>query len=92
MMLASSDYYSIVVWCLVIVALIVAGLPIVFWFRRWLTDETPSSASLGLSLEDLRQLHHDGKLTDEEFERARARMASALATQMKPHPPGEKTV
>jgi hypothetical protein len=91
-MLAAIDYSSIIGWCLVIVALIVVGAPIVFWFRRWLTDEPPGSASLGLTLQDLRQLHREGKLSDNEFERARATIASGLAKQVKPNRPNEKSV
>lgn len=56
-----------------VVASVVLG--IVFWLiRRWFTREDDPGLSLGFTLDDLRQMHERGELTDEEFELARKKM------------------
>jgi uncharacterized protein YneF (UPF0154 family) len=82
---------SIIVWCLVLVVAIVVGFAIAVWVKRRIT-EPESPASPGFSLEDLRQLHREGKLSDQEYERARARMAVGMLKKEKPKGPDEKTV
>ena len=75
-MLAQMSASSIVTWSLVLVALIVAGWVTVWQVRRRLTkpDET---AGTGFTLSDLRQLHKTGQMSDEEFERAKAKVVDA---------------
>ncbi|HEX2971320.1 MAG TPA: hypothetical protein VHP11_03245 [Tepidisphaeraceae bacterium] len=82
---------SIIVWCLILVAAILVGFAIAVWVKRRIT-EPEQSASPGFSLEDLRQLHRAGKLSDEEYERARARMALGLMKKEKPTGRDGKTV
>jgi hypothetical protein len=61
----------------VLIGLTVAGFVLVTWVKKKIrqTDDGPA---VGFSLAELRQLHRSGKLSDEEFERARSKMVEAL--------------
>jgi len=76
-MLAQADHTrSIVVWSLLLIGLIVAGWLTVWQVRRRLQrDETLGNA--GFTLSDLRQLHKSGQMTDEEFDRAKAKVVES---------------
>jgi hypothetical protein len=76
-MLAQADHTrSIVVWSLLLIGLIVAGWLTVWQVRRRLQrDDTLGNA--GFTLSDLRQLHKSGQMTDEEFDRAKARVVES---------------
>ena len=76
LMLAEMSTSSIVTWSLILMALIVAGWVTVWQVRRRMTrpDET---AGTGFTLSDLRQLHKSGQMSDEEFERAKAKVVDA---------------
>ena len=60
-----------------LVALIVVGLVIVSHVRRRLNAADEPDASGGFMLSDLRRLHKEGQMSDEEFERAKARVIEA---------------
>jgi hypothetical protein len=86
--LAESGVGSVIVWSLVLIALLLAGYFAVMTLRSWLKSSDEPGGGIGFTLSDLRQLHRDGKMTDEEFERARARMVDAareMAAKL-PHP------
>jgi len=76
-MLAQTDHTrAIVVWSLFLIGLIVAGWLTVWQVRRKLQrDDSPGNT--GFTLSDLRQLHKSGQMTDEEFDRAKARVVEA---------------
>lgn len=60
-------------WLLVLMALLVVAAGGVLWLRRWYrTDESPVAG--GFTLGDLRRLHREGQMSDEEFERAKAQI------------------
>ena len=76
-MLAEADHTrSIVVWSLFLIGLIVAGWLTVWQVRRKLRDDAPPG-NTGFTLSDLRHLHKSGQMTDEEFDRAKARVVDA---------------
>ena len=87
--LAQSGVGGVFFWSFILILLIIAGAAAVMRLRRWLKeDDAPTSSGIGFTLSDLRQLHKQGKMTDEEFERARAKMVEAgraMAAKM-PHP------
>ncbi|MDB5296978.1 MAG: hypothetical protein JWO31_2961 [Phycisphaerales bacterium] len=63
---------------LVLVGVVVVGLVIVSQIRKRLNEaEDPSKAAGGFMLSDLRQLHREGQITDEEFEKAKAKVIDA---------------
>ncbi|HEY2586473.1 MAG TPA: SHOCT domain-containing protein [Tepidisphaeraceae bacterium] len=57
-------------WLIVLVGLVLAGFVAVAQVKKRLmrTDDSPGS---GFTLSDLRRLHREGKMTDEEFEKAK---------------------
>ena len=85
--LAASDemtpeqYRRIIVASLIIIVLIIAAFVIVTMVRRRLRaeDDLGSSGGIGFTLSDLRQLHKSGKMSAEEFERAKAKILQAAA-------------
>jgi hypothetical protein len=74
-----SNVGGVIGWSLVLILLIIGGAAGVMWLRRWLKEEDvpTTSGGIGFTLSDLRQLHHEGKMTDEEYERARSKMVAA---------------
>src|SRR5262245_20342086 len=72
--LAQSELGRAIGWSLVIVALIVVAFFAVMYLRRWLQEEDVPSGGIGFTLSDLKQLHREGKMTDEEFQRAHSKM------------------
>ena len=79
---------EILVPCLILFGMLIVGTVGVTVLRKWLArkDETPAG---GFSFNDLRQLHRDGKLTDAEFERVRARLAGKVARGQGGQGPGK---
>ncbi len=81
-----AEAVSILVWLGVIVALAVVAAIVgfVIWRRYTHSDDAGPTRSTAFTLADLRQLHRQGQLSDEEFERARtaiiAQTRAALAT------------
>ena len=71
-------------WSLVLVLLLVGGFYAIARLRQWLKDDVAPGPAIGFTLSDLRQLHKQGQMTDEEFERAKAKMiAGGRATASK---------
>jgi hypothetical protein len=82
-----SGMASVLGWSLVLIAMLVGAFFAIARLRAWLKKEdTP--ASVGFSLTDLRALHRAGKMTDEEFEKARNLMVAQTKrmTANLPHP------
>jgi hypothetical protein len=75
-MLADLPVGSIIKLSLLLVALIVIGWVTVWQVRRRLTSPDETSG-VGFTLSDLRQLHKSGQMSDEEFERAKAKVVDA---------------
>lgn len=69
---------------LALVGVVVVGWLAIVWIRRWMRSETDGSKPF--SLEDLRRLHREGQLSDEEFQKARDAMISAVQRSTKPAP------
>ncbi len=77
-MLADSDIVSVLFRSLVLIGLIVGGFYAVARLRRWLKeDEEVSAGKIGFTLGDLRELHRIGKMTSEEYEKAKNQMLAA---------------
>lgn len=64
-------------WALVLMAVVIAGGLVAVFIRKRARSgaETPA---LGLTLADLREMKADGRLTEEEFERAKAMVVGQL--------------
>lgn len=72
----ASNYGSIILWSLLLIGLIVTGWVTVLQIKRRL-QRPDVTAGAGFTLSDLRQLHKSGQMSDEEFERAKARVVDA---------------
>ena len=72
-------------WSLVLICLLVGGFFAIAKLRQWLREDDTPAPAIGFTLSDLRQLHRQGQMTDEEFERAKAKIvgsAKAMASKL----------
>jgi len=91
-MIATNAYSSIIVVCVLLIVAVLAGLALVYWVKRRVMGDAEEGPSVGLTLEDLRRLHREGKLSAEEYERARSRMVAGMLRTEKGDGRGEKKV
>ena len=63
-------------WSLAIVAVVVVGLWIISRVKRSM-QQTEEPVSTGFTLSDLRQLYKSGQMSNEEFEKAKAKIVEA---------------
>src|SRR3954452_23939081 len=76
--LSQSGVGTVIARSLIMIALIIVAFLLVVRLRRWLTDDDSDQPTpAGFSLSDLKQLHREGKISTEEFERAREKMVGA---------------
>lgn len=68
---------SVYVWSLALIVVVLLLFGAVAWARKRLSPDEDFKGE-GFTLGDLRQMHKEGKLTDEEFERAKAKMVQAM--------------
>ena len=66
------------VWVVVLLVVVVLGGVLVVLVRKGARRDDSDRPALGLSLSDLREMKADGRLTDEEFERAKAMVIGQL--------------
>ena len=72
-------------WSFVLICLLVVGFFAISKLRQWLKEDDTPAPGIGFTLSDLRQLHKQGQMTDEEFERAKAKIiggAKAMAAKL----------
>jgi len=87
-MLADGEYAPVVYRTLALIGVAIVLFLAVTAIRKWLKDDTSPTAGVGFSLSDLRQLVREGKMTHEEFEKAKAII---LAAAHKPAPEKKST-
>ena len=81
---------SIVWWTLVLFVIVIGGFILVVQVKRWASKDDEGSGE-NFTLSDLRRLHKAGKMTTEEYEKAReAIVVLAQRAQPKPESPGSK--
>ena len=70
------QYRQIIVGSLLVIGLIIVAFVLIAQFRRRLRqeDDSTSAGGTGFTLSDLRQLRKSGQMSDEEFERAKAKI------------------
>lgn len=71
---------STIIWVGVLIGLVLLAGGVLMWLRSRIGRESGSS-SAGL-FEEMRELHRQGKLSDEEFARVRARMSARVMADM----------
>ncbi len=67
----ASGFVQVLIWSLVLIAALLAMFLGVAWLRRWMASDAPD-AEAGFTLADLRDMHKTGRMTTEEFEKAKA--------------------
>jgi hypothetical protein len=88
------DIRYIYIWSAVMVAMLLAAFGAYSYLKRWMNQEEVSSGG-GFTLSDLRKLHEQGKISDQEYELTRANMlksAKAAADRMPEVLPRRKRV
>jgi hypothetical protein len=68
---------DVILWSLLLIGLIVAGWLTVWQVKRRLQKTDDVLGNAGFTLSDLRRLHKSGQMSDEEFEKAKARVVDA---------------
>lgn len=89
MLAQANNAGSIFVLSLLLIGCIVGLFVAVVWFRKWMKrDDEPGG--IGFTLADLRDLHKQGGMSDEEFERTKAQLVQAgkKSADRLPAPPG----
>ena len=73
------DPFSIFFACIFLLIIVAGGAYAVIWLRRryWGSEEDEGVPSVGFTLGDLRQLHKSGRLSEEEFQRAKEKIVAA---------------
>ena len=66
-------------WIILLMVLVVVGGVVMMYFRRSIHADR-DGASVGFTLQSLRDLHAAGELSDEEFQQAKAIMIGRLKT------------
>jgi hypothetical protein len=89
LILAQDGTVGVFVWALLLVALVVVMFVAVSGFKRWLHhQDLEIGPAGGFTLAELRRLHREGMMSDEEFEATRRRIvAAAQAASAKTAPP-----
>ncbi len=84
-MLAQSNSPSIIGWSLALLGLVVAAFVLVAWIKKRMQapDEPPAA---GFTLAELRDLHRQGKLSADEYERAKAALMASMRPKDTPKP------
>jgi len=76
---ATIPWSRVVTWVVALVVVAILGSIVLVWLRRALMSDTPSmDAGTGFGLRELDAMHQRGELSDEEHQRARAKMLAAL--------------
>lgn len=68
---------NVMLWSIVLIGLLVAAFIAVTQFKKRIIQDEDLSGG-GFSLGDLRALHRQGKMSTEEFEKAKAALVEAM--------------
>jgi hypothetical protein len=68
---------SVYVWAIVLIGVVAVLFGAIAWARKRLSPNEEFHGE-GFTLSDLRRMHKEGKLSDDEFERAKAKMVEAM--------------
>jgi Short C-terminal domain len=85
-MLAEVPPFSFFGWLFAILVILIVGMYVAVYVKKRL-KEPDEPTGPGFTLSDLRQLHKSGQMSDEEFERAKAKIVVAAKTAALRDPP-----
>jgi hypothetical protein len=72
----STAVFRIAIFLVSLIVVCIACMALVLWVRKWVRDAGPAPRQMGFTLSDLRQMHRDGQLSTEEFERAKEKIVA----------------
>lgn len=85
---SSGALTRVLIWSLALIVVVIIGFVIVSWIRNRVTG-TDTGPVAGFTLSDLRRLHKSGQMTDEEFERAKAKIIAVSQPTKKETAPSQ---
>ncbi|HYE18143.1 MAG TPA: hypothetical protein VEA69_06850 [Tepidisphaeraceae bacterium] len=68
---AEAGYGQLFIWSVVLVVAVALLFGVLYLYRRWMNNQGTTTGP-GFTLSDLRRYHKEGKMTTEEFEKAKA--------------------
>lgn len=71
------DPTDVLVGSFFLIVLLVLGFMALVQVKKWMNKEDESDSGIVFTLGDLRRLHDEGRMTDEEYEKARTQMIAA---------------
>jgi hypothetical protein len=77
------DFHQVIMGGLILIALIIFGMFATKWIRGWAKRDDVIPLA-GFTPDDLRKLHREGKMTDEEYKLASTRVFRKLKNQILP--------
>ena len=77
MLAEANDTGMQIVWGLLLAILLALLIAAVTYLRKWYHQSSDEMPAGGFTLADLRALHRQGKMTDEEFTAAKAKVVEA---------------
>lgn len=86
---ATGDWTPVFVWCFILIVVVLIGFFVATWLRKRLNQA--DDQGIGFSLAELREMRNAGKLSQEEFERAKTRLTAGLKRTEKPRNADEKS-
>jgi hypothetical protein len=88
--LTEENSRNVIIGSVILVVILLIFFAGVFFYRKWMkADDTTTST--GFTLSDLRRLHKEGKMTDGEFESAKAILIGSLKKAEAKPPAGPRT-
>jgi hypothetical protein len=84
-------FQDLLPWLLGLIGIVVVGAGVMYVVHRMFRSEE-SGPTDGFSLQDLRDLHANGELTDEEFARARTAIIGRTRQAAPPSKPGPSAI
>ena len=77
MLAAPASYGGLFIGVVIVLAAAAAGVIVIARLRRGAAGDAPPGAGGGFTVGDLRRLRDSGQMSDEEFDRARAKIVDA---------------
>jgi hypothetical protein len=71
-------WFDVFVWLSILLGLAIVALVVSLILRQWYRSSSDSSGAGGFTLQDLREMRDDGRLTEEEFEAARTALIGTV--------------
>jgi hypothetical protein len=73
---------QIILWSAVLILILLGLFVFLSFYRKWMTSSEPTTGGPAFTLSDLRKLHKEGKMTTEEYEKAKAAIIGPLKTSL----------